>query len=111
MTKTRKKQPDTRTREEIKNSAEKLLALAGQKFGIRLDYSEEALVIADDLITIFFKQHREHFYTAAVFIGCYLGEMIIKNLGGKWRYDYSLRKVGKTKVIINPVQRAKKRLK
>ncbi|MCL5035905.1 MAG: HEAT repeat domain-containing protein [Chloroflexi bacterium] len=105
-----KRQPDSRTQEKIKESAKKLLDLTQQKFGFRLDYSEEALVIADDLITLFFKQHREHFYTAAVFIGCYLGEMIINNLGGKWRYDFSIRKVGKTKVVVNPVHKAKKRL-
>jgi len=94
----------------INENAAKLAELAEKKFGFPLDYSEEGLVIGDDLITIFFKQHRGHFYSASLMLGCYLGEMIIQNLGGKWRHDLLIRKVGKSKILINPIMKAKKRL-
>lgn len=95
---------------KIKEMAETFIKTTKKKFKLELDYSEESLVIADDLITLFFKKHRNHFYQAAVLIGCYLGEVIIKNLGGKWLNDHSIKKVGKTKILIKPILKAKKRL-
>lgn len=95
---------------KIKNLAEAFITTARKKFKVELDYSEESLVIADDLITLFFKTHKDHFYKSAVIIGCYLGEVIIKNLGGKWLSDHSIKKVGKAKILIKPILKAKKRL-
>lgn len=95
---------------KIKEMSQTFIKTVKKKFKIDLDYSEESLVIADDIITLFFKKHRDHFYQAAVLIGCYLGEVIIKNLGGKWLNDHSIKKVGKTKIIIKPILKAKKRL-
>jgi len=106
------KQPKAtpQTRDQLRESAEKLLELGQKKFGIPLDFSEESLVLADDLTTLFFKVHKKHHYTAATFIGAYLGEVIIGNLGGRWMADLSLGKVGSLNSIAYPMQRARKRL-
>ncbi|MFH0801073.1 MAG: HEAT repeat domain-containing protein [bacterium] len=101
---------DEKTRETIQKSALKFAELAERKFGIRLDFSEESLLIADELLTLFFKFRKKHYYTASVLIGTFLGEVIIENLGGKWLVDYTLKKVGKTKVMVYPIKRAQKRL-
>lgn len=100
-----------KTREQLRESAEKLLKLGEKKFGVPLDFSEESLVLADDLITLFFKLHKQHYYTASTFIGAYLGEVIIENLGGRWMADLSLGKVGNLNGIAYPMQRARKRLR
>jgi HEAT repeat protein len=95
---------------KIQEQAETLVRLAEQKFKVKLDYSEESLALADDLITVFFKTRREHYIKAAVLIGSYLGETIIRNLGGKWMKDLSIAKVGKLKGHAYPMGRARKRL-
>ncbi|MFH1453064.1 MAG: HEAT repeat domain-containing protein [Armatimonadota bacterium] len=96
--------------EKINERADAFIKMANKKFGVNLDFSEESLIVADDLITMFFKKHRQHFYQAAVLIGCYLGEVIIKNLGGKWLTDHSIKKVGKTKLLVKPINKAGQRL-
>ena len=48
--------------QSIKISAEKFKEITKKKFRIILDYSEESLEVADDLITIFFKEHKSHHY-------------------------------------------------
>jgi HEAT repeat protein len=100
--------PDTQ--EEIRRSASKVIELGSRRFGITLDFSEESLVILDDLITLFFKERKSHYITAATFIGSFLGEAITGNLGGKWLTDLSIKKVGKLKMYAHPMQRARKRL-
>lgn len=101
---------DTETSGQIRESAARLVEIAKRKFGLDLDYSETSLVVADDLITCFFKDQKPHWVRAAVFMGAYLGEVIIQNLGGKWQSDLSLRKVGHTKSFVHPLNRAYKRL-
>jgi len=96
--------------QSIKISAEKFKEITKKKFRIILDYSEESLEVADDLITIFFKEHKSHHYQAVVLIGSYLGEVVINNLGGSWQKDFSIINVGETKTTVNPMNRAKKRL-
>lgn len=101
---------DGKILDRLKEQAESFIQLTEKKFHIKPDYSEESLALIDDLITIFFKYHKEHYITAAIFIGSYLGETIIKNLGGKWLKDFSIKKVGKIKGFAHPITRAKKRL-
>lgn len=96
--------------DKIKQQSETLLAMAEKKFDLQLDYSEESLEITDYLITIFFKEHREHYIKATVLLGSYLGEIIINNLGGKWAKDLSIKKVGDLKGFAHPMTRARKRL-
>lgn len=101
------------TEEIVKNinaSSDKFKELVWKKFKIKLDNSEEALETVDDLITLFFKEHKSHHYQAVVLIGSFLGSVIINNLGGKWQKDLTIRKIGKLKVTINTMQRAQKRL-
>jgi HEAT repeat protein len=101
---------DEKTRESIHESALKFIELAERRFGIRLDFSEESLQIADELLSLFFKRRKKHYFRAAVFIGTFLGETVIENLGGKWLMDYTIKKVGRTKVMVYPIKRAQKRL-
>jgi HEAT repeat protein len=101
---------DLRTRLNIRESAEGFLRMVEKKFKIRLDFSEESLALADDVITIFFKVRKSHYYRAAGFIGSFLGEVIIENMGGRWQKDLTLEKVGPMKGFAHPMIRAKKRL-
>ncbi|MFP4497011.1 MAG: HEAT repeat domain-containing protein [Vulcanimicrobiota bacterium] len=96
--------------QKIHAQSYKLLELAEKKFDIKLDYSEEALTVADWLVTLFFKKHRDHYIKAAVMIGSYLGLVIIENLNGKWLKDLSIAKIGHLKGYAHPMTRAKKRL-
>jgi len=95
---------------KIREHSEKLIELAEKKFCLNLDYSEEALVIMDDLVTLFLKIHREHYIKAAVMLGSYLGQAIIENLGGKWLKDLSINKIGSLKGSAHPMIRARKRI-
>jgi len=95
---------------KIDEQAEAFIRMAGKKYNVFPDYSEEALLLVDDLITIFFKIHRDHFIKATVVIGSYFGQTIRKNIGGKWLKDLSLGKVGKLKGFAYPMTRARKRL-
>jgi HEAT repeat protein len=101
---------DLRTRLNIRESAEGFIKLVDKKFKIPLDLSEESLVLADDLITIFFKVRKNHWYRAAGFIGSFLGEMIIQNIGGRWQKDLTLEKVGQMKGFAHPMIRARRRM-
>ena len=96
--------------QSIKISTEKFKELSKRRFKIDLDSSEESLEIADDLISIFFKEHKSHHYQAVVLIGSYLGEVIIQNMNGEWQNDFSIIKVGEIETTVHPMHRAKKRL-
>lgn len=101
---------DLKTRLNIRQSAESFLKMVEKKFKITMDFSEESLVLADYAITLFFKLRKSHYYRAAGFIGSFLGEVIIENLGGRWQRDLTLEKVGTMKGFAHPMIRAKKRL-
>ncbi|MBI2267599.1 MAG: HEAT repeat domain-containing protein [Armatimonadetes bacterium] len=99
------------TGERLRETAERFLQLAKRKFDVDLDFSEESLVIADVLITLFFKERRNHSYQSIVYLGSYLGQVITQNLGGRWELsDLSVVKIGKVKGVAHPLVRAKKRL-
>lgn len=96
---------------EITESADKFLDLVRRKFDLHLDYSEESLVLADELLTLFFKERRSHWDLATAIVGSYFGEVIIKNLGGRWEIpDLTVVKIGKEKGIAEPLRLARKRL-
>lgn len=101
---------DQKTIENLVESAAIIIRMVEKRFKIHLDFSEESLVIADDLITLFFKERKSHYYRAAGIIGSYLGAVIIQNLGGRWESDFSLKKVGSLKGCAYPMHRANKRL-
>lgn len=103
-------QASEKIRNKIKEQADKLVEMTHKKYGLELDYSEEALVLIDDLVTLFVKVHREHYIKAAVLLGSYLGETIIKNLGGEWQKDLSIGRIGQLKGAAHPMIRARKRI-
>ena len=96
--------------QEIKKQSDTFVSFTQRKFRVALDYSEESLALADDLVTVFIKLHKKHYIRAAVLLGSYLGETIIKNLGGKWCKDFSIKTIGKMKGYAHPMTRAGKRL-
>lgn len=91
-------------------SADNFLKMVEKKFNLIIDYSEEALLVSDDLLSLFFKLRRNHYYIAAGVIGAYLGNIIIKNIGGRWSKELTVEKIGRIKAIAQPLLRARKRL-
>ncbi len=101
---------DAETLASLNHSSERFLMMVERKFGINIDYSEESLVVSDDLLSLFFKLRRNHYFIAAGVIGSYLGNVIIENIGGRWGKDFSVEKIGKIKGTANPLLRARRRL-
>ena len=101
---------DVNTVNKLDSSAENFVRMVEKKFKLQIDYSEESLLIADDLISIFFKLRRNHYYIASSIIGAYLGSVIIKNIGGRWSKDLSIEKMGNMKGVAQPLLRSRRRL-
>lgn len=94
----------------LQDSAAKFLSAVEKKFDLKLDYSEPSLYAVDFLLTLFFKERRGSDLAASL-IGSYLGEVVIKNLGGKWNpEDASVVKIGRMKGVAYPFRQAKNRL-
>ena len=53
---------DVETVKSLDSSSQKFIEMVQKKFGILLDFSEEALLVADDLFSMFFKLRRNHFF-------------------------------------------------
>lgn len=95
----------------LQEMASKFVDLVQKKFDILLDYSEESLILADELLSLFFKEHRPHSDLATAVVGSYLGEVIIHNMGGRWELkDFSVVKFGKMRGVAYPLKEAKRRL-
>lgn len=101
---------DLTTKTKLRDSAASFLRMVRKKFDLELDYSEESVLVADDLISLFFKIRKSHYFTVARVIGSYLGEVIIANMGGRWSRDITLEKVGAVKGVAQPMLRARRRL-
>lgn len=101
---------DKQTLDSLNASAALFLGAAEKRFGVKLDFSEESLVIADDLISIFFKRRRKFSIVAAGFLGAYLGNAVIESVGGRWSSSRIIEKVGVVKGKVNPFAKALKRL-
>lgn len=96
---------------KICEMAGKFIELVHKKFHLSLDYSEESLILADELLGLFFKERRSHSDLATAVVGSYFGEVIIRNLGGRWELkDFSIVKIGKMKGIAYPLKETKRRL-
>ena len=65
---------------------EKAVDLADEHAGLALDFSIESLRDLDELLTMWHEQGNtcDSMSTTVYFFGCYLGEVIIRNLGGAW---------------------------
>lgn len=95
----------------IREMAAKFIDLVQKKFNVTIGYSEESLILADELLGLFFKERRAHSDLATAVVGSYLGEVIIHNLGGRWELkDFSVVKIGKMKGVAYPLKEAKRRL-
>lgn len=101
---------DVKTVKKLDSHAESFLRMVEKKFKLKIDYSEESLLLSDDLISIFFKLRRNHYYIASSIIGSYLGSVIIKNVGGRWSKELAIEKIGNMKGVAQPLLRSKRRL-
>ncbi len=67
------------------------------KQGFSLDYSPESVEVLEDMITAFWGSEgpsRESFDGMVQIIGSYLGEVLIRNLGGVWGHNDQFGTVG-----------------
>ncbi len=101
---------DANTCKKLESSSDNFLRMVEKKFKLVIDYSEESLSVADDLISIFFKLRKSHYYTASGIIGAYLGRVIIENIGGRWSRELAIEKIGNMKGVAQPLLRGRKRL-
>lgn len=96
---------------DFEQNAKKLVELAKDNFDIELDFSEKSLTYLDEIIGKRFKKEDENIGLAVLMFGSYLGETIIKNLGGKWIINKDIFKSGilikdeKTKIQVFPFVR------
>src|SRR4051794_30491316 len=74
------------TVEKAHHFGEKAVDLADEHAGLRLDFSIESLRDVDELLTMWHDQGNtcDSMSTTVCLFGCYLGEVIIRNLGGSW---------------------------
>lgn len=80
---------------------------------ILLDYSPESLGYLENFIIGEFDSGKSQFnQTLATGLGCYLGEVIIRNLGGQWNAEGKpeINKIGQI-VAVFPIDKAIKRFK
>jgi hypothetical protein len=77
------------------------LPVVEQNYGLRLDYSPASLeqldVIVDDLRR---DQRFEALQTLLFSMGCYVGEVLVRHAGGRWRTTQEL---GMEKVASSPI--------
>jgi hypothetical protein len=81
---------------------------------LRLDYSVESLQRLDQFITENFEQKGSKDIAESLpqGVGCYLGEVIIRNLGGDWSKDDKPEIVGiGTLEPLQPIEKAHRRFK
>ncbi len=94
----------------LKESAKKFVSTVEKKFDLKLDYSEHSLYTTDMLLSLFFKERRAS-DLAVTLLGSFLGEVLIKNLGGRWEIrDLAVVGIGKMKGTAHPFRQARKRL-
>ena len=101
---------DANTVKKLDSNSESFFRMVEKKFKLKIDYSEESLLLSDDLISIFFKLRRNHYYIASGVIGSYLGFSIIKNIGGRWSKELGIEKIGNMKGVAQPLLRSRRRL-
>ncbi len=74
------------TPEDAAKYASLAVSMAEKLEGIKLDYSPNSLKSVDEIILKFHKAGKkpEDIQRAIIVLGCYVGEVMIRNLGGKW---------------------------
>jgi len=97
--------------EDFKRLNENFIYIAKRKFDLNIDNKVEDIIIADVLISLFFRFNRTKSKVAISIVGSYVGESIIKNWNGVWDVsNLSLNKVGVNQIIVNPFSIAHQRL-
>lgn len=70
----------------FRQSAEHFAETVKDHFNVDLDFTGKSLKKVDGIIGKYFKKHKdeEHLATSVLSFGSYLGEVIRRNVGGKW---------------------------
>jgi hypothetical protein len=77
--------------------AQRIVEVALSVDGVKLDYSPQSLQKVDEIVLRFRKdgQTFEHVGETVFLLGCYVGEVLIRNVGGSWQLpDDHARKIG-----------------
>lgn len=110
------------TPENAKEYAVTIVQIAKNNSNIVLDYSPRSLFDVDKIIDSFRKegQSSDKISGTLFCFGCYVGEIIIKNIGGKWKKsdETPMKDVSGSPIvvelpngsIVNPVGKVKKRM-
>jgi hypothetical protein len=91
-----------------------------QNYGVRLDYSAESLRTLDGIVDDLRRDQRfEALQTLLFSMGCYVGEVLVRHAGGRWRsaQDLGMGTVGSSPIAVempdgrgcNPVGRVYRR--
>lgn len=74
------------TPEDAAKYATLAVSMAEKLEGVNLDYSPNSLKSVDEIILKFHMAGKkpEDMQRAIIVLGCYVGEVMIRNLGGKW---------------------------
>jgi len=91
--------------------------------GVELDFSVESLSLVDDLIDSFRGEglHVDDLDQTLVCFGCYVGEVLVRNNGGIWRFrnQVTLKEFSSFSIVVqlpdgsvcNPIGKVFKRMK
>ena len=72
-----------------------------QNYGVRLDYSAESLRTLDGIVDDLRRDQRfEALQTLLFSMGCYVGEVLVRHAGGRWR---SAQDLGEGAVSSSPI--------
>jgi len=69
--------------EDIRATADECARRFAETFGIELDFSEESLTRLEELLSRM-DSPPTNMNLVGTDLGCYLGEMLVRNLGGRW---------------------------
>lgn len=90
--------PSPATAAEI---AEMVLPVVAQNYGLALDYSPESLGRLDAIVDDLRRDQRfEAVQTLLFSMGCYVGEVLVRQAGGHWRTTQEL---GQGRVASSPI--------
>ncbi len=80
-----RKTPSYGTAEGLRKMAEETAVSAAKTLGIQLDFTPASLKTLDDAVDTFFEPGGPVIAPTIMTFGAYLGEVVIRNLGGRWR--------------------------
>ena len=99
--------------EGLRRIAEKACGDARRALGIDLDFSPRSVAVLDNAVDMFFDPSETPPPTTIASFGAYVGEVVIRNLGGRWRpsqdwYDCAVVDLGSIAELY-PMRRVAKR--